>query len=452
MLDSISPIKRFEILGLHGDRDVVLEFENPVKILVDENGSGKTTVLNALYSVLSGNWYKLLRIQFTKILLMFTAQKDNIVIDRVDLEAEGLFDSSVLQELRLHLPSFEIERLAEMAIQMPPAVFSHRIESIADSVRIPSRVIYQELNRAARLPRSRGEGQSTSKKIAGLTETIKKAFPYPFLYLPTYRRVEEDLSNLGYSEKDLRASEQLIQFGMHDVKRRFDRITSEIKTSSVEWYSIINGKMLTQLISGIQNKSIEFARIENPDALRIVLDRIGENISKEDKEHILELIDTKGVKQEKYAPLAYFLSNLIQVYDQQRENDNAIKNFARVSNEYLTDKEIRYNESKVDIQVINKNSGKAVDLDRLSSGEKQLVSILSRLYLDKSGPYAILIDEPELSLSMEWQKKLLLDISKSSQCVFLMAATHSPFIFQNELDRFASTLTVHFKHGNFESR
>lgn len=41
-----SLITRFQITGLFGYRDVDLNFANPYKILIGENGLGKTTVLN----------------------------------------------------------------------------------------------------------------------------------------------------------------------------------------------------------------------------------------------------------------------------------------------------------------------------------------------------------------------------------------------------------------------
>ena len=53
MIANTSPITRFEILGLYGDRDIILDFDRPIKILVDENGSGKTTVLNILFRFIS---------------------------------------------------------------------------------------------------------------------------------------------------------------------------------------------------------------------------------------------------------------------------------------------------------------------------------------------------------------------------------------------------------------
>ncbi len=128
--------------------------------------------------------------------------------------------------------------------------------------------------------------------------------------------------------------------------------------------------------------------------------------------------------------------------------DDAVKKLIRVSEKYFDDKEIHYDESELDIQLFNKRykEPKEMALDKLSFGEKQILSIFTELYIssEDSKPYAIFFDEPELSLSMEWQKELLQDIVDSEQCVFLLAATHSPFIFENKLARFADVLHIEF--------
>ena len=83
-------------------------------------------------------------------------------------------------------------------------------------------------------------------------------------------------------------------------------------------------------------------------------------------------------------------------------------------------------------------SDKKLLLSKLSSGEKQIISILSKIYLTtKDYKFIVLFDEPELSLSLFWQRNLLPDIVNSGKCAFLLAVTHSPFIFENDLDQFA---------------
>lgn len=74
----------------------------------------------------------------------------------------------------------------------------------------------------------------------------------------------------------------------------------------------------------------------------------------------------------------------------------------------------------------------------LSSGEKQIVSLFSHLYLSGQKNSFVIIDEPELSLSVPWQKRLLPDIL--NKCNGFIAVTHSPFIFDNELRTYVHSL------------
>ena len=75
-----------------------------------------------------------------------------------------------------------------------------------------------------------------------------------------------------------------------------------------------------------------------------------------------------------------------------------------------------------------------INFQDLSSGEKQIVSLFSHLCLDKNEKVFVFIDEPELSLSVDWQKTFLPDIVKSPKFVGLLATTHSPFVFDNDLE------------------
>lgn len=86
------------------------------------------------------------------------------------------------------------------------------------------------------------------------------------------------------------------------------------------------------------------------------------------------------------------------------------------------------------------NKGKKVPISRLSSGEKQIVFRGGYLLKDKNTLKGalVIIDEPELSLHPEWQKKIL-DYYKAiftneagQQTSQIFIATHSPYIIHNE--------------------
>ena len=203
----------------------------------------------------------------------------------------------------------------------------------------------------------------------------------------------------------------------------------------------VNGEMLTQLVDGISVTEEMRESIRNQETLKIVLGRTGKNLDEENKEKIYQLASsTDFYVNTKYDPLVYFLSNLIKIYDQQKDLDNAIKNFMDSCNKYLivSKKQFIYDEGNVDLKLYKIHSNiirDEVKLNSLSSGEKQIVSLFARLYLNLGkSQFIIIFDEPELSLSTDWQSQLLPDIYNSNKCSLLFAVTHSPFIFENEFN------------------
>jgi predicted ATPase len=438
-------IEYLKIFNLHGERDITLTMNKGVKILVGDNGSGKTTVLHCLYSILSLNFHKLSKIEFDRVELKFTSG-DIVEIENEDVTAGSyleVVDHPAIDEFARFLSPDELVTLLKLSASEPiQRVTRHPVfQRINRRAHYSAREIFDRLRHVAKNERN----ITGSKDLDEKKTMVKKNFPYPVYYLPTYRRVEEDLKNLGYSDEEFDSKDQLIQFGMSDVKNRFIRIRNELRESAVSLYTNLNGKMLTQLTTDYHATDEQYKKIFNIDALKIVLARVGDSISSEVKDRILQLIKNKTIKSERYHPLVFVLSNLIDVYDEQKDMDDSIKEFVNVANNYLVDKEFSYDENKVEIKIVNKRTEQPVGLDKLSSGEKQLISILSKLYLDQTEKYAVIFDEPELSLSMEWQEILLPDILKSNKCSFLIAATHSPFIFDNELDGLTGSLEVTYK-------
>jgi len=440
-------IKSYAVYGLHGDKDINLKFNSAYKIRVAENGPGKTTVLNSLFYLLTGQYQKLSQIEFEKIELEFVNnEKVDILRNDISLEVPTNLEN---HPHYIRLKQYIGDDLARALIERALNVKSLQdIRSTAEfriaSSQFPGSSI--EIQRTLERVRRELSGDDLfSSALSEKKKKIKESIPLDVFYLPTYRRVEEDLQRLGYEGEFSDGQEQLIHFGMRDVSRRFKKITSEIIESAVTWYSRISGRMLDELMTGVLVDREKIEKISNPEALEIVLDRLGHNISKERKGEILSLVQSDNIHDHRYNALAYFLSNLIEIYDQQRDKDNRIKDFVAVTNKYLVGKEIRYDESNVTITVVNTRTETEVLLEKLSSGEKQLISILSKLYLESNRKSLIIFDEPELSLSIEWQKTLLPDIIASGQCGLLLAATHSPFIFENELDCYAEALDVSYR-------
>ena len=75
----------------------------------------------------------------------------------------------------------------------------------------------------------------------------------------------------------------------------------------------------------------------------------------------------------------------------------------------------------------------AISSDKLSSGEKQMLSFLC--YNTFSQNTSIYIDEPELSLHPDWQRMLIPAVLSSNNNNQFFIATHSPFIYTKYPDK-----------------
>ena len=68
---------------------------------------------------------------------------------------------------------------------------------------------------------------------------------------------------------------------------------------------------------------------------------------------------------------------------------------------------------------------------RLSSGEKQILIILLTVLVEDDLPYVLFMDEPEVSLHLEWQKRLVDLCLELNPNVQIILTTHSPAIVMN---------------------
>jgi len=68
---------------------------------------------------------------------------------------------------------------------------------------------------------------------------------------------------------------------------------------------------------------------------------------------------------------------------------------------------------------------------QLSSGEKQILAILLTVLVEDNQPYVLFMDEPEVSLHIEWQKQLISLIQELNPNVQILLTTHSPAVIMS---------------------
>ena len=132
-----------------------------------------------------------------------------------------------------------------------------------------------------------------------------------------------------------------------------------------------------------------------------------------------------------YEDLAYSISEYV---DKNYILAESIVIFMDVINEFFIGKKVELSDNgKI---VINLNGGGALQLNKLSSGEKQIMIIMYNLLFHAEPGTIIVIDEPEISLHITWQQrlgKIFNDICRVRK-VQIIVATHSPQVIHDLWD------------------
>lgn len=84
--------------------------------------------------------------------------------------------------------------------------------------------------------------------------------------------------------------------------------------------------------------------------------------------------------------------------------------------------------SSNDLSFVDLNSDMQLSVNILSSGEKQLLIIMMTVLIQDCKPSILLLDEPEISLHLDWQDKLIGIVRTLNPNAQLIIATHSPWI------------------------
>uniref|UniRef100_UPI004047E918 AAA family ATPase n=1 Tax=Aliarcobacter sp. TaxID=2321116 RepID=UPI004047E918 len=204
------------------------------------------------------------------------------------------------------------------------------------------------------------------------------------------------------------------------------------------------------------NNKAKKKKKENNDYLEQVSNRNGiAMILSEDNGLFLNDLDKKILYIKAYEDIVIkdIKQNILEFYrresreiDSYSETVNSLKNFINKIfdgleiNFFLEDVDDISKEKEV-VQFKN-SSGLIFGIERLSTGEKTLLSKVLNLYFKDIKNQIILIDEPELSLHPSWQNKVLSiyeRFAKEYNCQIILA-THSPHIIRSAKNEYIRVL------------
>lgn len=371
-------IKSIGIKGLNNSEPtIMISFNDDINIITGRNGSGKTTILKLMWYCISGNIERAVNeINFNEVC--------------IDTDAYTLkVEKNILKN----------KEYVVVFLSTPSG------ETLID----------------AREPIHRESLVEQANQIT--TELLKTS-----VFFPTFRRIEGGFS---MTNTERHATRKIIRGGVEEYIYRERYYGQEIQ-DALEGHADRLSVGDHKFVSSISTNDIQHlvTKQHNKATLEV------ENYSKTLTNKIFEEIKRyKNLSNSEETALRDAVSTLDRINHDVTEfetvRENAFKPITVLSKIIVSifeHKGIRLN-----LRVTLGDIDQSINSDSLSAGEKQMLSFLCYNALYENCPF--FIDEPELSLHVDWQR-ILLDVmieQKTNNQLFI--ATHSPFIYTQYEDK-----------------
>lgn len=368
-------IKHFEIIGLHGKQGLDFNFLfNPdLNILTGKNGSGKTTILKLLWYCLSGN------------------------VDR--MRSELMF-----KKVTLETDSFVLIVSMDTASESKDLTFSLEING-----------------RKVPLPEAQGSLVPAlyPSPQADFAEHIKRAIlgvNSSSVFFPTFRRIEG-----GYSlERRRRNSRNLGGFGM--LQEALSDVSETLDTGDHHFVASISTHDIVTLLTSKYAEISQHTNQLQQELSMFIIDTIRK----------YEINEKKGNEQAKLDSAQSTISKIQEQISQiEKQREHLLRPFAVLGE--LVGRIFTHRGIKVTDAITFGIATESIASDKLSAGEKQMLSFLC--YNAFFANACIFIDEPEISLHVDWQRTLFPTLIAQSTSNQFIITTHSPFIYSKYADK-----------------
>ncbi|MHB0874736.1 MAG: AAA family ATPase [Anaerolineae bacterium] len=439
-------IQSVHIRGLHGCFDMDLSLRSGVNVLYGRNGSGKTTLLHVLANVLNGDFWRFAYLLFTEVTVTLS---DGRMVRVVKRESEGAFGNEVWLDGEL-LDSFaDIEVHQQESPDHRPGSTSRRpgephppLDPVLPTAYFPAfRTMIEAWagltpdREGGRYSRDAYSGQGvlyepTSTWSAGRRDsatTFARQLFGPFVPRITYPSPIEIESSLVREVEEAivyvaRADMQLLAQTVEDIY------------SGLAGGSAAPSRPSEDTLEQIRALSQELEAHPAQAWLQLDTGVYGKLNTLFASEHL--------AKEEGLAArvLDVYRGSLKLRVEAQKAAFRGIVRYCDSVNRFLEGKQLtialdpsRRQRGRVAV-VFAFPDGTSVPIRDLSSGERQIVTLVyaATHMNDRS---VVLIDEPEISLNVDWQRMLLRRMSEQLSGCQVIACTHSPLVGADHEDR-----------------
>ena len=246
----------------------------------------------------------------------------------------------------------------------------------------------------------------------------------------------KDLNELVSRTRELAVSQALNRAGAW-----FSRKAFQGTNQGADNVHSVYAKVLKHLVAEqtVKNVNDEIELISSLDSLQ----SRSKQLAKYELATVLDMSEFKAIISNKneipYSLAADILATYIESLESRLDAVTPIYNmldkFVSIINGLLRDKVISF-KLGTGFYIVNMN-GDPLLANQLSSGEQQLILLFCYVIVARDQPSIFMIDEPEISLNIKWQRKLvqtLLDMTDGENVQFIFAS-HSMELLAQHRDR-----------------
>jgi ABC-type lipoprotein export system ATPase subunit len=439
-------VKSVQVTGLHGRFDLKQTFLPGVNILYGKNGTGKTTLLHILANVLNGDFKRFAYLHFRTIevevdgVTVVVTRKTSKDIQQLSVHrsdetvATNYAPGEIIREDR------ELEREAhfrssELKPTLPAAyfpAFRTMIEAWASmGMRNPQGSTRSMTERDYMMYKRRHTGEVQVESTIFARELFGPFVPY--LSYPSPIDIEFRLTN-----EIERAMLTLAQKDRDLLARAFVDVFAALSPTSAQDKETRPDALLDQIRS--LSERFETFPFETSPATR--QGTAAQPVAQvyESLRHLVSDFQVGQQTQHVAVPVLEVYRQLLEErVNAQQEVFAPIKQYLASVNEFLDGKELEARApgggpSSSAVRLRFNDGSPATSLKALSSGERQIVTLIYAA-THMNTQKVVLIDEPELSLHVDWQRMLLPKMAEQLQDLQIIACTHSPVIGADYEDR-----------------
>ncbi len=426
-------LQRIVVDGLFGtyNHDIKLNLHDRVTLLHGPNGVGKTVILGMINALLREQLGYFGRIPFLRFILFFD--------DGSKLKLEANNDSTGDdQRFLLELTRNGDSRSSTVGLAFRAAVIAERVEylrphgdlahtwiDLRDGEQLSA---WEVLSRYAD---SVPPAENRDDDLSWFSDFLKNANGHFIQAQRLVRMDSEHRDSYGYIGRSRTPSmiSTVVEYS-HDFRK-------QLADTMVRY-----GRQSQALDQSFPQRLIEAVDELEVAELQVRMSKLDKKTADYTEMGILDTTPTHPFSASSLGQIDHTQARVMTLYVQDTEKKlQALGDFATRTRLLLENVNRKYRHKRIQLDrekgfVATSDSGQPLLLNSLSSGEQQELLLHYDLLFRVPSNTIVLIDEPELSLHVAWQKKFLPDLLGIVQLSNFdaLVATHSPFVVGDRTD------------------